>query len=184
MVEIIRDTWKHLLAEAPKEECQSLPTPAGLRKKLLVKVKAAPAKQPEETVAEIKKVQSISSSSSSDAEDEKSAAKSKKKSKVIDTLSSLGIYTRSYHFKSLISPEAQIPTHVFSLSERRVAEVHENNGDTLFSHNRDFLMRTYPAGTRVSSSNLNPLGFWQKGIQMVALNWQKFDAVGFPNDVS
>ncbi len=54
-------------------------------------------------------------------------------------------------------------------------EVHESHGPTLFSHNRNFLMRAYPHGLRVSSSNLDPSVFWRKGVQMVALNWQKWD---------
>jgi hypothetical protein len=40
---------------------------------------------------------------------------------------------------------------------------------------QNFLMRTYPHGLRISSSNLNPLNFWRDGVQMVALNWQKCD---------
>ena len=54
-------------------------------------------------------------------------------------------------------------------------EVHESQGPTLFSHNRNFLMRAYPSGMRVSSSNLDPSVFWRKGVQIVALNWQKYD---------
>jgi hypothetical protein len=37
-------------------------------------------------------------------------------------------------------------------------------------------MRAYPKGIRVSSSNLDPAIFWRKGVQIVALNWQKWDA--------
>jgi hypothetical protein len=36
-------------------------------------------------------------------------------------------------------------------------------------------MRTYPHGLRVSSTNLDPSVYWRKGVQMVALNWQKWD---------
>lgn len=54
-------------------------------------------------------------------------------------------------------------------------EVHQSHGPTLFSHNRHYLMRAYPSGLRVSSSNLDPSVFWRKGVQMVALNWQKWD---------
>ncbi|KAK3797679.1 hypothetical protein RRG08_054698 [Elysia crispata] len=37
------------------------------------------------------------------------------------------------------------------------------------------LMRTYPAGMRIDSSNFNPVIFWAFGIQMVALNYQTED---------
>ena len=33
-------------------------------------------------------------------------------------------------------------------------------------------VRTYPKGTRVDSTNYNPLPMWSCGIQMVALNFQ------------
>ena len=34
------------------------------------------------------------------------------------------------------------------------------------------LVRTYPKGTRVDSTNYNPLPMWRCGVQMVALNYQ------------
>ena len=37
-------------------------------------------------------------------------------------------------------------------------------------------MRAYPRGLRVSSSNLDPVVFWRTGVQIVALNWQRWDA--------
>lgn len=37
-------------------------------------------------------------------------------------------------------------------------------------------MRAYPKGLRVTSSNLDPSIFWRTGVQIVALNWQKWDA--------
>lgn len=36
--------------------------------------------------------------------------------------------------------------------------------------------RTYPAGTRVDSSNFNPMTDWALGAQLVALNFQTLDA--------
>ena len=43
---------------------------------------------------------------------------------------------------------------------------------TLSTHTERQLMRTYPAGMRIDSSNFNPVIFWAFGIQMVALNYQ------------
>ncbi|GMF04998.1 unnamed protein product [[Candida] boidinii] len=42
-------------------------------------------------------------------------------------------------------------------------------------HNRKFLMRLYPSLYRITSSNFNPIPFWELGCQMVATNWQNFD---------
>lgn len=75
-----------------------------------------------------------------------------------------------------------MPTHVFSLSEAAIKDAHENNRQALLNHNREFLMRVYPSGIRLNSSNLNPIFFWQQGAQMVALNWQNCDKGMMIND--
>ena len=36
-------------------------------------------------------------------------------------------------------------------------------------------MRAFPSGMRVRSDNLDPAVFWRKGVQIVALNWQRWD---------
>ena len=175
MVDIMREEWGNVLVEALSEECKVLPSPASLRGKILVKVKGVVAGKHKEAPAEVQvKVRSESSSDSESLSDVK-AEKTKKK-EIIQALSALGIYTHSYHFKNLSAPEAKIPNHVFSLSEKKLIEVHQSEGPTLFSHNKNFLMRAFPSATRISSSNLDPPLFWRKGVQMVALNWQKWDA--------
>ena len=170
MVDIIQSVWKGMLVNLPASD--ALPSPGELRNKILVKVKhVAPKSEKKPTP-----VQRARSSSSSDTDDRALPQKDeKKKNSIIPALSDLGVYTRSYHFKNLTAPEATIPCHVFSLSEKKLMEVHEGNGPTLFSHNKNFLMRAFPSGMRVSSSNLDPAVFWRKGVQMVALNWQKWD---------
>ena len=46
-------------------------------------------------------------------------------------------------------------------------------GNRQFSnHNRTNLSRIYPKGTRLLSSNFDPIPFWLAGCQMVALNYQ------------
>ncbi|KAK7729627.1 hypothetical protein SLS57_002115 [Botryosphaeria dothidea] len=40
---------------------------------------------------------------------------------------------------------------------------------------KKYMMRAYPKGTRVSSSNLDAPVFWRQGVQIVALNWQRWD---------
>ena len=45
----------------------------------------------------------------------------------------------------------------------------------LLSYTRRNLIRVYPRGTRLLSSNMDPLPFWRSGCQMVALNYQAKD---------
>ena len=43
---------------------------------------------------------------------------------------------------------------------------------TFLTHTETHLMRMYPAGTRIDSSNFSPVLYWACGIQMSALNFQ------------
>lgn len=171
MVQIMKHEWQGLLLEPPDEEAKVLPAPAELRRMILVKVKYAP---PGKEVAAVSD-DDVSTSGSGQVAPEAAAKKTKKPSKIIHALSALGVYTRAVSFKSLSQPEASMPSHVFSLSEKSVREVHEKQSLDLFQHNRRYLMRAYPSGFRIGSSNLDPASYWRKGIQIVALNWQNWD---------
>lgn len=167
MVDIMKQVWDGLLVPPPDKNAEILPPPGDFRHKILVKVKYAPP--------------GVDTAAVSDEDagpvDPSAAEKKKKKkpSKIIHPLSDLGIYTRGVSFKSLSQPEASMPTHIFSLAEKAVAEVHEKEPMQLFEHNRKYMMRAYPSGLRIGSSNLDPASFWRKGIQIVALNWQNWD---------
>lgn len=99
------------------------------------------------------------------------------KSKIIRSLGGLAIYTRGLKFDGFSSSESKTYNHVTSLAERRFNDSCKDP-DTkvlLEKHNMRHLMRVYPSGYRVSSSNPDPLLFWRRGAQMVALNWQTHD---------
>ena len=189
MVEIIKSTFKNYLVDTPTKPIRILPSPAALRNKILIKVKyvapekaaskASAAAQASQTLQHKSSAASGHSSASSNADDTPVPTSGQKRKEnvftIIPALSDLGIYTCSYHFSSLSSPSALIPVHVFSLSEKKIMEVHQSSGPTLFSHNRNYLMRAFPSGLRVRSDNLDPSVFWRKGVQMAALNWQRWD---------
>jgi hypothetical protein len=181
MVEIMNDCFKGHLVDVDTATVAELPSPKALSNKILIKVKYSPPTAPEEaTEGPTDKLSKITTSSSKYSNEDgtvisEDGAKPKP-SKIIDALSQLGVYTRSYHFKGFDQPEAAVPTHVFSLSETALMEVHKTDPASLFNHNKRYLMRAYPKGIRVSSSNLDPTLFWRQGVQMVALNWQKSDA--------
>lgn len=46
------------------------------------------------------------------------------------------------------------------------------NSLTKFTHTERHLMRVYPAGMRIDSSNFNPVPLWACGVQLAALNYQ------------
>ena len=191
MVDIMHESFKGFLCDpvdfqqtGQGMDSADLPSPAKLRRKILIKVKYSPPKaNPDEEEPEPAELEgtftdsgSTTSPPLSDDEAAKSVKKPDKPSKIIDALSRMGIYTRSCHFKSFTQVEASVPTHVFSLSERALLQVHKTDPVGLFTHNQRFFMRAFPKGSRVSSSNLDPALYWRLGVQMVALNWQKLDA--------
>ena len=62
--------------------------------------------------------------------------------------------------------------HISSLNENATKRLCRRYSQKLIQHTTCQLLRTYPAATRIDSSNPNPLMFWLHGIQLVALNYQ------------
>ncbi|XP_006735639.1 1-phosphatidylinositol 4,5-bisphosphate phosphodiesterase epsilon-1 isoform X2 [Leptonychotes weddellii] len=65
--------------------------------------------------------------------------------------------------------------HISSLNENAAKRLCRRYSQKLIQHTACQLLRTYPAATRIDSSNPNPLMFWLHGIQFVALNYQTDD---------
>lgn len=136
MVDIMRETWgPYLVTEAKakaKDEIQ-LPNLETLRRKILIKVKYS---SPEAATKKQAPVTSTSLSREPDSSEEEQQMQSVKKGKIIPELGSMGVYTRSYHFKGFDKPEAKLPTHIFALSESKLIALHKHDACSLFSHNR------------------------------------------------
>ena len=179
MVDIMKEAWKgHLVDLGPLEEgLKTLPSPESLRNKILIKVKWTPNSKTGESNDPAEQMTTNTSETSTDASPEQGQASQRKAAKILQNLSELGVYTRAYTFKQWDQPEASIPTHVFSLSEGKVHAMHSDpsHGPALFDHNRNFLLRVFPKGTRIRSTNVDPAFHWRQGAQMVALNWQRLD---------
>ncbi|KAI4457556.1 phosphoinositide-specific phospholipase c family protein [Holotrichia oblita] len=65
--------------------------------------------------------------------------------------------------------------HCSSINENTAKKLCRKQSLALVAHTQTQLMRTYPAGMRIDSSNFNPVIFWSFGIQMAALNYQTDD---------
>ena len=63
-----------------------------------------------------------------------------------------------------------------SINENAAKKLCRKQPLQVLSHTETQLIRAYPAGMRIDSSNFNPLIFWSFGFQMVALNYQTEDA--------
>uniref|UniRef100_A0A914I8L9 Phosphoinositide phospholipase C n=1 Tax=Globodera rostochiensis TaxID=31243 RepID=A0A914I8L9_GLORO len=81
--------------------------------------------------------------------------------------------------KGIASPNSKASCYqVSSLTEASARKLCRKHPQKCISYTRNHIMRTYPGGMRIDSSNFNPqqlLEFWQCGLQMVALNYQTAD---------
>lgn len=124
------------------------------------------------------------SSSTSDSESlmedvarAKESSRANKTSNIIKELGELGVYTRSIAFPGFDAPESKSHNHIFSFMESTLDKHSKTQEErhAIIRHNMRHLMRIYPNGWRVASTNFDPLRYWRRGVQMVALNWQTYD---------
>ncbi|KAM4054336.1 phosphatidylinositol-specific phospholipase c, X domain-containing protein [Hirsutella rhossiliensis] len=136
------------------------------------------------------------SDDSSSAEEEGAtgdAARDKKGDKpvpcsvIMPELAELGVYAQSikptdnswYDVAGLLNGPHH---HLINVSESGLSKHLPANAAAIAKHNAHHLMRVYPKGTRISSSNLKPVAFWGIGAQICALNWQSFGTSNQLND--
>ncbi|KAL6231224.1 hypothetical protein BDW75DRAFT_244114 [Aspergillus navahoensis] len=179
MVEIMEDAFGGMLIEVtPEMEAMETPPPLrDLKRKILVKVKwVPPSAEGEEDVDDrTDDLEQLAPTKSAGASSQSASQTPQKPAKILHSLSKHAIFTKGFSFKQFSQPEAKVPGHIFSLSERAAHQADQKYGKELFEHNRKYFMRIYPYGLRVNSSNLDPTFFWRRGAQIVALNWQNSD---------
>ncbi|KAF9007562.1 hypothetical protein BDQ17DRAFT_1350891 [Cyathus striatus] len=92
-------------------------------------------------------------------------------------LASLLVYTIGVKCRGLNKKEEYAPEHMFSLSENTANKMLKTGTMMLdlIKHCRTHLVRIYPKGSRVRSSNCEPHRYWAAGCQLVAMNWQTYD---------
>ncbi|KKY21398.1 putative 1-phosphatidylinositol-bisphosphate phosphodiesterase [Phaeomoniella chlamydospora] len=129
---------------------------------------------------------SMTTTSASSAEDSDSlqdrsregrSGRKAKTSKIIPDLARLGVYLQGYKYRGFEAPESHRYNHVFSLAEGSAMNLckHPELKVHFENHNLHYLSRVYPGGFRIKSSNFDPIVYWRRGVQMVALNWQTYD---------
>ncbi|KJP86219.1 hypothetical protein AK88_04113 [Plasmodium fragile] len=77
---------------------------------------------------------------------------------------------KGYAFQSFC--ENRTYNEICSISENKFIKLIKKNEEEIIKYNQKTLTRVYPSGTRLASTNFNPLIFWSAGIQFVALNYQ------------
>eukprot|EP00045_Choanoeca_perplexa_P014613 m.173432 g.173432 ORF g.173432 m.173432 type:complete len:955 (+) comp16735_c0_seq2:119-2983(+) len=91
--------------------------------------------------------------------------------KISQAISDLIVYTEAVKFKSFGHARKHYTCNqMSSFSERRANIIVKRHGADWIQHHVHRLSRIYPHGTRIDSTNFNPVPYWLCGAQMVALN--------------
>ncbi|GMM36981.1 phosphatidylinositol phospholipase C [Saccharomycopsis crataegensis] len=102
-----------------------------------------------------------------------------KKHKIIPELYQMSHYIHGVKFKNFCSTDAKTFNHCFSFSNSKLYSMLRHASpstiEAVHLHNTNHLMRIYPSGYKINSSNFDPTTFWKFGCQMVATNWQTWD---------
>ncbi|XP_057336827.1 1-phosphatidylinositol 4,5-bisphosphate phosphodiesterase epsilon-1-like [Microplitis mediator] len=96
---------------------------------------------------------------------------------------SISVASGGSNIDALFRPTRGVPAcfQCSSLNESAAKKICRKQPLGVVAHAETQLIRTYPAGMRIDSSNFNPVIFWAFGIQMVALNYQTDDAASHLN---
>lgn len=129
------------------------------------------------TIAEGQVPELVSSGGSDSDSGSESSSLRHSPNKTTKVLGQLGVYCAGVKFLGFDDPEAKKFNHIFSFMESSFASNYRTKDEkmALEIHNMRYLMRVYPDGKRIASSNFDPLIYWRRGVQMAALNWQTFD---------
>ncbi|CAA7264564.1 unnamed protein product [Cyclocybe aegerita] len=98
-------------------------------------------------------------------------------SKISEGLAEYGYYARSMKpHKGWLLRQITSPANVLiNISESTCLSLVPHSLLDLIAHSTRHLRRIFPKGTRIGSSNFDPLVFWRNGSQVASLNWQVYD---------
>lgn len=195
MVKIMEHEFGDLLLKAPlphRDPQTTQPTLRDLRGKILIKTRTGPrglspavsdagstlqGSEPSERCVSLRTKSRQPSSGSSSRSPRHHHPE--EPAKVSDAVKKLAVYTYGPgRFENLrTAKDGDHPAHIYSIGEDLLKHLHRTEHSALFTHNKSFLTRSYPEGlASYDSSNPNPPTMcWRKGVQMVALNWQRWD---------
>lgn len=190
LVQIMREVWgDRLLSRAIREKGHNEQAEGGFGEQVkLAELGSKIALIVEYHFPEERVSTDDSASSSSEDEEEKEARHAYQEKKaaapktvIVPELAELGVYAQSVKpVDNSWFEEAQMKNgphdHLINVSEVQLATHMPGNNEKIAIHNSKHLMRVFPKGTRISSTNLKPATFWAIGAQVCALNWQTFGA--------
>ncbi|WVO17861.1 hypothetical protein L204_105559 [Cryptococcus depauperatus] len=179
---ILRDVFGEQLVTFPLEDgFKKLPNPEELKGRVLLKAKPPKLelKSPKAEASFLPAESPTSSDSDSGlgrlARRLSIQGKTERPDAFSSQLAELLVYTHGVKYQGFSKLNEYMPSHQFSVSERTAAKIIKENKEDWIKHNFKHISRVYPRGTRLASTNFNPVDMWGAGCQIVALNWQTLD---------
>lgn len=171
------------------DKTTDLPSPESMRGKVVIKGKRPPDSDDtaEGGEEEDDEDQPKDDPNQYAPDDTNTAVASKEDAKVPEVVKELAALTLLHgtKYKDFAKSIGEPRSHMHSISETKMAKIlskTSSNTPMWRLYNVHHLTRTYPAGSRMDSSNYNPLLAWSMGCQMVALNFQTSDPPLILND--
>jgi len=168
MAKHLKDVFEDkLLLEPLPEDSSVLPSPEQLKGRVIVKAKKLPRDVVDGELAE------SDSDEAADIEEEEVQKcvkeKKKKRGKLAEELSDCVVICQSASFKNFEeSAKKWTFVNMSSFDENKALKLMEEDGGCQYvQHNAYQLSRVYPAGTRIDSSNYDPIPMWMAGCQVV-----------------
>ncbi|KAI5078690.1 hypothetical protein GOP47_0006361 [Adiantum capillus-veneris] len=176
---VIMDTFgSQLWYPPPTQELAQFPSPWELKGKILISTK--PPKECRQASIKSRYAEQNSDSSDrlwdeeDDIDDDKDKPPEQRKFVSQDYMKIIAI--RQGKMEKSLSGTLRVEEHAkrISLSEPQLSKIAESSPATVVQFTRDNILRVYPRGWRVDSSNYNPVKAWLLGAQMVAVNIQGY----------
>ncbi|CAD5126015.1 DgyrCDS14191 [Dimorphilus gyrociliatus] len=170
MASTITDVFGSKLYTNSTDNLTKMPSPEELRGKILIQTKKLPDGSEENDFVTDEEEFHDQSSSDRSKRSKRESAKKRLLAKELSDLVSISRTVRFYDFET--SNAKQQWYEVCSMSESSALKLSNHSADHFVNHNKKFLTRVFPNGSRIDSSNYNPQDMWNSGCQLVALNFQ------------
>ncbi|PWA49899.1 phospholipase C1 [Artemisia annua] len=181
---MVKRTFGDMLVQRKKDhEITKLPSPSDLKKRIVISTKPPNESLEADTVDDKRSSNNIVFARISDCFESKDGSDDESKHQEEDMEGEIPEYKDLIAIHAVkIKGDLRASLHVepnkvkrLSLSEQELVEACQEHGNQIMRFTQNNILRVYPKGTRLDSSNYNPFDGWNHGAQMVAFNMQGYE---------
>ncbi|XP_007016093.2 PREDICTED: phosphoinositide phospholipase C 1 [Theobroma cacao] len=194
VAKMVKETFGEMLYCTKSENLEEFPSPEFLKKKVLISTKPPKEYLEGQTIEEKKRKKSKSRAGEDVSENESATARNERQTSRQNPPDEAEHVPDEDEEKAVNQYRELIAIHAgklkgglenwlsddpkkvrrLSLSEQELENATKTHGTKIVRFTQRNLLRVYPKGTRLDSSNYNPFVGWMHGAQMVAFNMQGY----------